>query len=140
MSYSFVSVAHHHDNRRNYIFCMSVSHVMLLIVTVINFRCHADAQIFRSSCRKDALFKVKTREGKLTSGILISKQTHGLDKCAKSCIDGSPCMSINYRKTDGFCQLLEKNSSTETAQPSADWNYYEPIYMVRIKLSLFLFF
>ena len=130
MSYSIASVAHHHshvrknDNKCKYVFQMSVIHIMLLIFTKISLRLHLEAKIFRSSCRKDALFKLKIRNGKLTSGILIPKQTHGLDKCVKSCIDGSPCISINFRKADGQCELLKKDSSTATAQLSPGWNYY----------------
>ena len=143
MSYYIVSVAYHHsharknDNKYNYVFHMSVIRIMLLTFTIISLGHHSEAKIFRSSCRKDALFKVKIRNGKLTSGILISKHTHGLDKCVKSCIDGSPCISINFRKADGLCELLKKDSSTATAQATPGWNNYEPIYMVRIQLSCF---
>ena len=118
---------------------MAFINFILITFTVVNLGRHPEAQIFRSTCRKDALFKVTTINAKLPSGLLVSKQTDGLNKCAKYCIDDkSSCISINFRKTDGQCELLEKNTSTATAQSGPGWNHYEPVYMVILFPSFFV--
>ena len=107
----------------------SVSFVLLTVMAH-----QADSymtQIFRSSCRKDALFKVTRRNAKLRNSTLASQQTNSLSRCAKLCINSKSCISINFNKMIGQCELLEKNSTTATAELHVDWSHYEPVSMVR---------
>ena len=107
-----------------------------LVVTVISISM-CKAEIFRSSCRNDALFKF-TNKNKMLSGtasIVVSQlATRNLSFCGKHCIHNSQCLSFNYKKQEPSsgstnCQLLNVVTTTSgTSLTSASgWTHYEPV-------------
>ncbi len=109
-------------------------------------------KIFRSSCRRDALFKITDRNKKLlgqANSLIGSSRVKSLPMCVKLCIEASGCRSVNYKSestssTERNCQLLDVAKSNSTAQlkDAAGWKHYEPISQVilknRIHVSLLL--
>ena len=106
-----------------------------LLVTVIDISM-AKAEIFRSSCRNDALFKF-TNKNKMLSGaasIVVSQlAVSHLSFCGKHCIHNSQCLSFNYKRQPSSgstnCQLLNVVTTTSgTSLTSASgWTHYEPV-------------
>eukprot|EP00794_Sanderia_malayensis_P002969 gene2969-3422_t len=97
------------------------------------------SNIYRSSCRRDALFKATDTDKKLsgqTANLITSTHVESLPLCARMCVqeEMKQCRSINYKKnpaskSDNNCQILniDKNSTTAVLHQSAGWKHYEPV-------------
>ncbi len=105
----------------------------------------ATSQIYRSQCRKDALFKKVSEIGKLLTGrsksIVGSHKGKGLAKCVLGCIKIHECLSINFYKNSkdpkgNECQLLSINQSTPGASyvSKPGWVHYQPVNQVRVEI------
>eukprot|EP00794_Sanderia_malayensis_P018950 gene18950-20856_t len=118
--------------------CCSRLWGILAVLNALRFNASASQiGIYRSECRKDALFKSSGNDKTLVvdSGSSISTQsTTSLSACAKLCTGTDSCASINYKKLpsskqDANCQLLAVNltDSSATLQSAPGWRHYEPV-------------
>eukprot|EP00795_Rhopilema_esculentum_P000383 gene383-10047_t len=92
--------------------------------------------IHRTSCRRDALFKLTDR-GKRISGIptveVLSVTSRAI--CVRNCLRRVSCLSINFRSTgnnENNCELVDLNKSNSSAvlTTSAGWDHYEPVNQI----------
>ena len=104
----------------------------------------ADAQIYRSECRRDAILKVTDRDKKLT-GVIRNVNASDLPHCVRGCINESLCNSINYKKVTtnaqgNNCELLHTNRKSQGASlvDAPGWLHYEPTVQVCITVNLTL--
>eukprot|EP00112_Aurelia_sp_Birch-Aquarium-sp1_P019496 Seg483.2 transcript_id=Seg483.2/GoldUCD/mRNA.D3Y31 product=Fibropellin-3 protein_id=Seg483.2/GoldUCD/D3Y31 len=101
-------------------------------------------RIYRSNCRRDALFKVSRRNEILKlqpSNVLAFKITADLPSCAKNCIDGITCRSFNYKtasESSENCQTLDidKQNTSVTFEASSGWIHYEAVSQVGPRCNL----
>ena len=118
-----------------------VSYYKVLYLNLIIWPSTGSAQIFRSSCRKDALFKATDRDkilSGLASNLLGSTRVTSLALCAKACVNLPRCVSFNYKKkpatgVEKNCQLLDVDKGDSTAaslSSAAGWIHYEPVMQV----------
>ncbi len=125
----------------NYIFTVSA---LLLYNTILSASVFNNGhKIHRSSCRKDALFKLTDRNKKLqgqASNVIGSSRVKSLPLCVKLCMQPPNCRSINYKSEPGSnteknCQLLDIDKSNSTAQltEAAGWKHYEPVSQVIVE-------
>ena len=93
-------------------------------------------EIHRSSCRRDAIFKLTDRDKRLVfNSANIVKTISGvrLPVCANRCTSTFECRSFNYKKEEGInCQILDidKSNASVTLENAIGWNHYEPIETV----------
>eukprot|EP00794_Sanderia_malayensis_P014996 gene14996-16543_t len=93
----------------------------------------AKYKIHRSSCRRDALFKIAGRDKKLVGNILASVHVANLALCARQCTSSQSCQTINYKKQfsgqELNCQLLNVTMESEevTLTASTGWMHYAPV-------------
>ena len=114
---------------------MAVSSLLILIY-YDNFS--PTVGIFRSTCRRDALFKVSRRNEVLklqSSNVLALQITADLPSCAKNCIDRITCRSFNYKTGSELsknCQTLniDKQNTSVTFEASTGWIHYEAVSQV----------
>lgn len=107
-----------------------------LVIFVILIR--SKSEIFKSSCRNDALFKAMDRNTKLYSSTatITDLIATSLAACSRNCIRAPKCLSINYKKyvsdTEKNCQLLDILKSNSSTQLTAvnEWIHYEPVKQV----------
>ncbi len=100
-------------------------------------------KIFRSSCRRDALFKITERNKKLVgqaNSLVGWSRVKSLPMCVKLCIEASGCRSVNYKSestssTERNCQLLDvaKSNSTVLLKDATGWKHYEPVSQVLLE-------
>ena len=94
------------------------------------------AEIHRSSCRRDAIFKLTDRDETLalnSGSILKTISGVRLPVCANKCTSTFHCRSFNYKsKQSSICQILDidKSNASVTLENAVGWNHYEPIEMV----------
>ena len=99
-----------------------------------------NSQIYRSSCRRDALMKATDRGKKLvgTASDIVSKlQSKDVRFCVKACSNETQCKTINFKNAflsvqEDNCELLKitKDSTGPTLNQASDWIHYEPATQV----------
>ena len=125
---------------------MPVDFLILLyqIAVLLHLICSTKATstfgIYRSSCRRDALFKATDRDAFLKGDVkkeIESSFLKSLSLCARRCMQVSQCQSINYKKNgliaDGAnCVLLDivKSSTGASLVSGLGWIHYEPVNQV----------
>ena len=93
-------------------------------------------EIHRSSCRRDAIFKLTDRDKKLalnSANILKTISGVRLPVCANKCTSTFDCRSFNYKKEARTnCQILDidKSNASVTLENAIGWNHYEPVETV----------
>ena len=119
------------DNMR----CFHLLAAVLFCIYQYKIVCE-DITIYRSSCRRDALFKKTDANKKVTGSITTIKRiVVSLAVCVRDCLKMISCLSVNFMKAPGnesSCELLDVRKSNATAVLSAapGWNHYEPIVQV----------
>ena len=101
-------------------------------------------KVYRSSCRRDGLFKLTDTNKKLggTSDIVLSFQKT-LSHCAVHCVRKESCMTINYNKwitsnAQMNCELvgIDKSNANAVLIAADAWAHYEPVQQVWFYLSI----
>ena len=92
----------------------------------------ATYEIYRSNCRRYGVFKVHTRNKKLTTGLIVSTYAEFLALCARTCLRTFNCKAINYKpaisNNEPNCEILSSGSDTaETLLEVVGWNFYKPL-------------
>ena len=108
---------------------------MLLKFLLVMLACNISQStydIYRSNCRRYGVFKVHTRNKKLTTGIIATINADYLAQCARTCLRTASCKAINYKLAfsnhESNCEILSSSSDTaETLQAVAGWNFYKPL-------------
>ena len=111
---------------------------LLTLIYCDNFSPTVRIHIYRSNCRRDALFKVSRRNEILklqSSNVLALQITPDLPSCAKNCIDRITCRSFNYKTGSELsenCQTLniDKQNTSVTFEASSGWIHYEAVSQV----------
>ena len=94
------------------------------------------ANIHRSECRRDALYKATDRDKVLTSNdgkTLAVSTAETLSKCARYCTSHPQGRSFNFKKGGNpNCQVLDidKTNSSGRIENATGWIHYEPINQV----------
>ena len=99
---------------------------MAIFITVFD----TSFEIYRMSCRKDALFKLSARNSKLQVIPISMVAVDNLSLCARMCIHENTCKSINYNVFNKSCEILSKNKSdvgNDMIKNADNWRHYEPI-------------
>ena len=103
-------------------------------------QCGPQQGIYRSSCRKDTLFKITDRNVKINGDLLTSNFQKGLSYCVRQCVEIDGCMSINYNQNvlnSSNCEILSiSKNGTLLLESVSGWNHYEPITMVSFMFSI----
>ena len=98
-------------------------------MSTLSFGSDGEYEIYKSDCRRNALFKVTDRDKKVNDGLEKTLYVEYLVECLKDCLENHNCLSFNYKasKENSQCELL---SSTlikgGTLVEAAGWNHYEP--------------
>ena len=92
-------------------------------------------EIYRMSCRRDALFKLSARNSKLEVTPISMETVDNLSLCARMCVHENTCKSINYNVFNKSCEVLSKSRlevGNDMLKNADNWRQYEPItYEVR---------
>eukprot|EP00794_Sanderia_malayensis_P003012 gene3012-3470_t len=90
-------------------------------------------EIFRSACRKSAIFKLTDRDKKITGGLISSFHAPSLSLCLKNCLDTATCKTFNFfgnavSGSSVTCELLSVTRAVSGVTVSATgWKHYEPV-------------
>eukprot|EP00795_Rhopilema_esculentum_P001208 gene1208-15574_t len=89
--------------------------------------------VYRSECRRDALFIATDRDkvvSQTVGGVLQTIKNIRLPLCAKQCTGNNQCQSLNFKKDAiSECEILSFNKTTAGAviENKPGWIHYEPI-------------
>ena len=100
--------------------------LIVILVTVFDI----SFEIYRMSCRKDALFKLSARNSKLQVIPISMVAVDNLSLCARMCIHENTCKSLNYNVFNKSCEILSKSKSevgNDMIKNADNWRHYEPI-------------
>ena len=107
-----------------------------LSIGVILWQSSESILLYRSQCRKDALFKLTDQNTKVVQNISRNFPAATLSRCARACLGDHTCKSINYSPSTSFstaeynCETLAttKYESLQSMITSHNgWNHYEPV-------------
>ena len=87
-------------------------------------------EIYRQSCRRDALFKLSARNSKLEVIPISLVTVDSLSLCARMCVRENACKSINYNVFNKSCEVLSKSKwevGNVMLKNADNWRHYEPI-------------
>ena len=87
-------------------------------------------EIYRKSCRRDALFKLSARNSKLEVTPISMVTVDNLSLCARMCVHENTCKSINYNVFNKSCEVLSKSKlevGNDMVKNADNWRHYEPI-------------
>ena len=87
-------------------------------------------EIYRQSCRRDALFKLSARNSKLEVIPISMVTVDNLSLCARMCVHKNTCKSINYNVFNKSCEVLSKSRlevGNDVLKNADNWRHYEPI-------------
>ena len=102
----------------------------VLVIFSIDGTFAGSYNIYRSACRKYAVFKATDRNMKMKDGLISSYLVESLPYCVRKCLAAPNCMTINFSPTEspGNCELLTYSRSSGGALEAAPaWNHYESL-------------
>ena len=88
------------------------------------------SEVYRISCRRDALFKMSAKNSKLEVVPISISTLQQLYLCARLCLSVNACKCFNYNVHTKSCEALSKNKQevgNDKLKNAENWNYYEPI-------------
>ena len=104
---------------------------VLLFMIVAVCMIEASYDIYRSSCRRAAIFNIHTENSKLTGDIIAALYADLLSMCVRKCLQAANCRTINYKKAtlngEKNCEILSNDKSSKALQAADGWNYYEAL-------------
>lgn len=121
-----------------------IGYFLLSSIIICQFEANK-AEIFRSTCRRDAVFKDTNKDNKLsgnTENVISEMTAAGVLNCCIRCVHDSRCISINYKEnnSDGGrnCQLLDimKTSPGTSIIEAVGWTHYEPVDEVCVLINV----
>ena len=107
-----------------------------LSIGVIIWQSSESILLYRSQCRKDAIFKLTDKNTKVVQNISRNFPAATLSHCARACLGDHTCKSINYSPSASFltpennCETLtttKYESSQSMLSSQNGWNHYEPL-------------
>ena len=88
------------------------------------------SEIYKSSCRNYALFKISDIDHKLDVGADKISAVASFSHCAQLCLKKESCKTTNYNPNSLECELLNASKSNGGSLiASVGWNHYEPFNM-----------
>ena len=115
----------------------------LLVLISIESTYGGNYNIYRSACRKYAVFKATDRNAKVKGGLISVFYVNSLPHCVRECLAVSNCLTFNFSPTKNQenCEILASSKSTDgTLVAATSWNHYEALSQQvssRIDSSLF---
>ena len=85
-------------------------------------------EIYRSSCRRRAIFQLVAQNARLDASVIETIVTHTLLMCSMKCINDILCKSLNYNAKAKRCEKLSGNRLTDGESKliaAYSWAYYE---------------
>ncbi len=116
-----------------------------------HYACALSSNIYRSRCRREAIFQKASATGKFlgdhAGSIIRSQISRSWLECALGCVEIAECLSINFheRSNGNECKLMKIDQFSPGAKyvSKSGWVHYQPFPQVRLLtflLSYLLFY
>ena len=104
--------------------------IKLLALHLLGRVCVENYNIYRSSCRKYAVFKATDRGKKVNGGLIGAYIVGSLPECLRRCLASGSCLTFNFSppSNQNNCEILTSSRvNGGTLEAATNWNHYEPI-------------
>ena len=92
--------------------------------------CDGNYNIYRSSCRKYAVFKATDRGKKVNGGLIAAYIASSLPECVRRCLAATNCLTFNFSpaSNQNNCEILTSSRvNGGTLEAANNWNHYEAL-------------
>ncbi len=117
----------------------------MTFILKFHYACVLSSNIYRSRCRREAIFQKASGTGKFLGGpagsIIGSQINRSWLECALGCVETLECLSVNFheRGNGNECKLMKIDQFSPGAKyvSKPGWIHYQPAKQVR-QLTFYL--